>query len=106
MNRPLAQSYQTVDPCRQYPHRQQRSTGDPAPEAAIMLQSDQIEELLCLISALDRDALTQQFQNYRGRFPLDFSPEFLHTAPLERLQHIFFAICLQNQHLPQACQAA
>lgn len=71
-----------------------------------MLQSDQIEELLCLVSALDRDALVKQFHCYRASFPLDFSSEFLLNAPIERLRHIFVAICLQSQHMPQICQAA
>ena len=71
-----------------------------------MLQGEQIEELLCLVSALDRDALVRQFSCYRATFPLDFSPEFLHTAPLERLQHIFVAICLQSQKMPEFCDAA
>jgi hypothetical protein len=65
-----------------------------------MLQSDQIEELLCLVSALSREALVEQFRNYQAKFPLDFSEEFLRDAPLERLQHIFVAVCLQSQQMP------
>ena len=71
-----------------------------------MLQCDQIEELMCLVSALDRDALVRQFECYRASFPLDFSAEFLHAAPLERLQHIFVAICLQSQRMPEFTHAA
>jgi hypothetical protein len=71
-----------------------------------MLQSEQIEELICLVSALGRDALIEQFRTYRATFPLDFSNEFLRTAPLERLQHIFVAVCLQSQHMPRISHAA
>ena len=71
-----------------------------------MLQGEQIEELLCLVSALDRDALVRQFECYRATFPLDFSREFLQNAPLERLQHIFVAICLQSQRMPEFSHAA
>ena len=71
-----------------------------------MLQAEQIEELLCLVSALDRPALIRQCQCYRAKFPLDFSPEFLQTAPLERLQHIFVAVCLQSQQMPEISSAA
>ena len=65
-----------------------------------MLQSHQVEQLICLVSSLDRDALRNQFQHYRSGFPIDFSEEFLTSQPLERLKHIFVALCLQNQRMP------
>lgn len=71
-----------------------------------MLQSHQIDELICLASTLDRAALARQFHNYRGRFPIDFTNDFLRQTPLERLQHIFVAMCLQNQCMPDACANA
>lgn len=66
-----------------------------------MLQSEQIDELVCLVSVMDRENLVQQFQNYQGRFPVDFTPEFLANTPVERLRHIFLALCLQNQRFPE-----
>jgi hypothetical protein len=66
-----------------------------------MLGSDQIEELISLVASLNREALERQFSNYRGNFPLDFTPEFLASLSLDRLRHIFLAVCLQNQRLPQ-----
>lgn len=66
-----------------------------------MLQSQQVEELIGLVFAMDRAALIHQFRNYPARFPLDFSDEFLRTTSLERLKHIFVAICLQSGQLPQ-----
>ncbi len=65
-----------------------------------MLHSEQVEELVCLVASMSRDALIAQFQTYTGRFPLDFTPDFLAHAPLDRLRHIFVALCLQNQRLP------
>ena len=65
-----------------------------------MLQAQQIDELVCVVSALDREALVQQFSCYRANFPLDFTQEFLNSTPLERLKHIFLAICLQSQRMP------
>ncbi len=64
------------------------------------MQAEQIDELVCLVSAMDRENLVAQFQNYQGRFPVDFTPEFLNNTPLERLRHIFLALCLQNQRFP------
>ena len=65
-----------------------------------MLQSHQVEQLICLVSSLDRDALRSQFKQYPSGFPIDFSEEFLTSQPLERLKHIFVALCLQNQRMP------
>ena len=66
-----------------------------------MLASDQVEEFISLVAAMDRQALVRQFGDYRGSFPLDFTPEFLAGLSLDRLRHIFLAVCLQNQRLPQ-----
>ena len=66
-----------------------------------MLEMQQIEDLICAVAVLDRDALVQQFQAYPSTFPIDFTPEFLPTVPLDRLRHIFMALCLQCQHVPE-----
>ena len=71
-----------------------------------MLQAQQVEELICLVSSFDRDQLIQQFITYPATFPLDFTEEFLDSTPLERLKHIFLAICLQTQRMPAAHVAA
>ncbi len=66
-----------------------------------MLQPEQVEELICLVSAMDRPALVRQFRDFRAGFPVDFTPEFLQTTELERLRHIFVALCLQCQQMPE-----
>ena len=65
-----------------------------------MLMPCQIEELIMLVGSMDRAGLMRQFDQYHASFPLDFTPEFLANIPLERLQHIFVAVCLQSQRLP------
>ncbi|MGA2231373.1 MAG: hypothetical protein ABSH22_10785 [Tepidisphaeraceae bacterium] len=65
-----------------------------------MLHNDQVEELITLVFSLDREALVDQFVQYPARFPIDFTPQFLQQTPLERLQHIFIALCLQTQQMP------
>ena len=67
-----------------------------------MLQAHQVEELVCLVSSLDRQGLSQQFRNYRATFLLDFTNDFLNEQPLDRLRHIFLALCLQCQRMPDA----
>lgn len=66
-----------------------------------MLQPQQVEELICVVSAMNRAALVRQFREFRATFPLDFTPEFLATADLDRLRHIFVALCLQSQQMPE-----
>ena len=65
-----------------------------------MLHSDQIEDLIMLVSSLDRGALLNHFHTYHANFPIDFTPEFLDALPIDKLRHIFVAICLQTQRLP------
>ncbi len=71
-----------------------------------MLHSEQVEELVCLLSSLNRDALLAQIQNYPATFPVDFSPEFLDAQPTDRLRHLFLAVCLQSQRMPDPAAAA
>ncbi len=66
-----------------------------------MLEAYQVEELICLASSLDRKSITKQFLNFQGSFPVDFTPDFLQSLPLDRLRHIFVALCLQAQHVPE-----
>ena len=65
-----------------------------------MLQNEQVEEMVSVISAMSRPALIDQFRSYPARFPLDLTDDFLRTASVERLRHIFLAVCLQNQRMP------
>jgi len=70
-----------------------------------MLQSHQIEELICLVAALDRDALIDQFTTYRASFPIDFTAKFLEEQSVDRLRHIFVALCLHCQRMPETAAA-
>jgi hypothetical protein len=66
-----------------------------------MLQGHQIEELITVVALLDKGALLKQFQAYPASFPVDFSPEFLDRQPLDRLRHLFVAVCLQSKKMPE-----
>ena len=65
-----------------------------------MLQSHQIEELMTLVSGLDRAALVNHFRTYRASFPVDFTADYLDRMPVEKLRHIFVAMCMQSQRMP------
>ena len=64
------------------------------------MDSHQVEELICVVSAMDRESLVEKFRNFRGSFPVDFTPEFLEAQPTDRLRHIFVALCIQHRRLP------
>ncbi len=70
-----------------------------------MLNASQVEELICIVSAMDRPALTQRLLEFRGNFPVDFTSEFLGNLTLERLRHIYAALCMQNSHAPRPLAA-
>lgn len=65
-----------------------------------MLASAQVEELICLVAALDRPAIVSQLHAFPASFPIDFTEDFLSTVSLDRLRHILVALCLQQQRLP------
>ena len=65
-----------------------------------MLDATQVEELICVVSAMDRPALVRRFRDYRATFPVDFTDSFLQNTPIDRLRHIFVAMCLQCQQVP------
>ena len=71
-----------------------------------MLGSDQIEELICVLSTWDREILISQFTAFSSSFPVDFTPDFMSRTPVEKLRHLFLALCLQNQRLPEFETAA
>jgi hypothetical protein len=43
--------------------------------------------------------------SFSGNFPVDFTPEFLEGLSLERMRHIFVALCLQSQQVPMPAGA-
>jgi hypothetical protein len=71
-----------------------------------MLQAPEIEELICRVAVLDRPALTREFLDFRGTFPTDFTREFLDGLSVDRMRHIFVALCLRSQRVPEGLARA
>lgn len=67
-----------------------------------MLESHHVEELIQIVTAMDRDSLIERMLHFRGTFPVDFSREFLERLPVDRLRHILVALCVQCSVLPTA----
>jgi hypothetical protein len=66
-----------------------------------VFQANQVEELITVVSVLDKPALVKQIQQYPARFPVDFTAEFLDNQPLDCLRHLFVARCVQSQRFPE-----
>ena len=49
------------------------------------------EQAATSIAALDRDELKRRIRNFKGRFKLDFTEEYLDHLNVDRLRHILLA---------------
>ena len=71
-----------------------------------MLHAQQVEELVNLVTAMSRQTVIDQFRTYRASFPVDFTREYLEAQDTEQLKHLFLALCLQSQRMPELPTAA
>ncbi len=49
------------------------------------------EQTATSIAALGRNELTRRIKNFRGRFKLDFTEDYLNNISVDRLKHILLA---------------
>ena len=49
------------------------------------------EQFATSIARMDKAELKQQIKTFPGRFSLDFTEDYLNTAPVDRLRHILLA---------------
>jgi len=49
------------------------------------------EQTATSIASLGRDELKRRIRNFRGRFRLDFTEDYLDNMSVERLRHILLA---------------
>ena len=61
------------------------------------MSTSSLENLICTVATLGRDELKHRFLEFKGRFPVDFTAEYLENLSLDRLRHIFVALCVQNE---------
>lgn len=65
-----------------------------------MLAPDDVEQLVAYTQHADRAMLIRHFRNCPAPFPVDFTDTFLTTLSIDRLRHLFLALCLQARYLP------
>ena len=56
-----------------------------------MVYRDDFEQTASAIAQLNRDQLTARIKNFRGRFKLDFTEDYLDHLNIDRLRHILLA---------------
>ena len=56
-----------------------------------MATSEIFEEAASSITALGKDELKKRIKNFRGRFKLDFTEDYLNNLSADRLKHILLA---------------
>jgi len=56
-----------------------------------MALAEYFEQTATLIAVLGRDELKRRIKNFRGRFKLDFTDDYLNNLSVDRLRHILLA---------------
>lgn len=56
-----------------------------------MVPNEHLEQTATSIAALERDELKRRIKNFRGRFKLDFTEDYLNSLSVDRLRHILLA---------------
>jgi hypothetical protein len=56
-----------------------------------MSSGQYVERQVTSVAALGRDELKRRIRNFRGRFKLDFTEDYLNKISVDRLRHILLA---------------
>ena len=56
-----------------------------------MASREYFEQTATSIGTLEREELKHQIRNFKGRFKLDFTEDYLNSVSVDRLRHILLA---------------
>ena len=56
-----------------------------------MVSKEVFEQTATSIAALSRNELKRRIKNFKGRFKLDFSDDYLNNLTVDRLRHVLLA---------------
>ena len=56
-----------------------------------MVSKEVFEQTATSIAALNRNELERRIRNFKGRFKLDFSKDYLNNLTVDRLRHVLLA---------------
>ncbi len=58
---------------------------------SVMDREQNFEEIALTIASLNRQEVTQRILNFKGRFCMDFTADYLEALSIDRLRHILLA---------------
>jgi hypothetical protein len=61
-----------------------------------MATVETLEQTSTSIASLGREDLKKQIKNFRGRFRLDFTDDYLNSISIDRLRHILLAAIINT----------
>jgi len=56
-----------------------------------MVSKQYFEQTATSIASLERDELKRRIKNFKGRFRLDFTEDYLNNTSIDRLRHVLLA---------------
>lgn len=62
-----------------------------------MASRQYFEQTATSLASLGRNELKRRIKNFKGRFKLDFSEDFLENVSVDRLRHILLAALINAQ---------
>ncbi len=62
-----------------------------------MSSAQYVERQVTSVAALGRDELKRRIRNFRGRFKLDFTEDYLNKISVDRLRHILLAALITTK---------
>ena len=69
-----------------------------------MASREYFEQTTTSIASLGRDELKRRIRNFRGRFRLDFTENYLNNLSIDRLRHILLAALINARPHGQKTQ--
>jgi len=61
-----------------------------------MASRENLEQTAASIAVLGRGELKKRIRNFRGRFKLDFTEDYLNNLSVDRLRHILLAALINT----------
>ena len=63
----------------------------------VMVSKKNFEQTATSIAALGKNELKRRIKNFKGRFKLDFSDDYLSNLTVDRLRHVLLAALINAQ---------
>jgi hypothetical protein len=63
-----------------------------------MIPRERFEQTAVSIASLNKEQLKSHIKNFRGRFKLDFTEDYMNKLTTDRLRHILLAAMINSKH--------